>query len=72
MKSARYLDAARNQAASEGHEHERASSPEDDAHFMTRALELACATQLGRTAPNPSVGCVLVAENAIVGEGATG
>ena len=46
-------------------------SPEDDARFMVRALELARA-RLGRTAPNPSVGCVLVAENVIVGEGATG
>ena len=46
-------------------------SPEDDARFMVRALELARA-QLGRTAPNPSVGCVLVMDNAIVGEGATG
>ena len=46
-------------------------SPEDDAHFMTRALELARA-QLGHTAPNPSVGCVLVMDNAIIGEGATG
>jgi len=46
-------------------------SPEDDARFMVRALELARA-RLGHTAPNPSVGCVLVAENVIVGEGATG
>ncbi len=46
-------------------------SREDDARFMTRALELAYA-QLGRTSPNPSVGCVIVADGAIVGEGATG
>ncbi len=45
--------------------------PEADARFMTRALELARA-QLGRTSPNPSVGCVLVADDAILGEGATG
>jgi diaminohydroxyphosphoribosylaminopyrimidine deaminase/5-amino-6-(5-phosphoribosylamino)uracil reductase len=46
-------------------------SPEDNAHFMARALELAQA-QLGRTSPNPSVGCVIVAGSTIVGEGATG
>ena len=46
-------------------------SPEDDERFMSRALELARA-QLGHTAPNPSVGCVLVADGVIVGEGATG
>jgi diaminohydroxyphosphoribosylaminopyrimidine deaminase/5-amino-6-(5-phosphoribosylamino)uracil reductase len=38
---------------------------------MQRALGLAQA-QLGRTAPNPSVGCVIVLGDAIVGEGATG
>ncbi|HVY87703.1 MAG TPA: bifunctional diaminohydroxyphosphoribosylaminopyrimidine deaminase/5-amino-6-(5-phosphoribosylamino)uracil reductase RibD [Hyphomonadaceae bacterium] len=39
---------------------------------MARALELARA-QLGRVAPNPSVGCVIVSEDgAVVGEGATG
>lgn len=38
---------------------------------MTRALELARA-QLGRTSPNPTVGCVIVASGVIVGEGATG
>lgn len=43
----------------------------DDLRFMSRALELARA-QLGRTSPNPSVGCVIVANSAIVGEGATG
>ena len=42
-----------------------------DERFMARALELARA-QLGRTAPNPAVGCVIVRGNAIVGEGATG
>jgi diaminohydroxyphosphoribosylaminopyrimidine deaminase/5-amino-6-(5-phosphoribosylamino)uracil reductase len=46
-------------------------SPEDDKRFMTHALDLARA-QLGRTAPNPSVGCVLVADGQIVGDGATG
>jgi diaminohydroxyphosphoribosylaminopyrimidine deaminase/5-amino-6-(5-phosphoribosylamino)uracil reductase len=43
----------------------------DDLDFMARALALASA-QLGRTAPNPSVGCVLVHDGAIVGEAATG
>ena len=38
---------------------------------MTHALDLARA-QLGRTAPNLSVGCVLVADGQIVGDGATG
>lgn len=38
---------------------------------MQRALDLARA-QLGRTAPNPSVGCVIVADDTIIGEGATG
>jgi diaminohydroxyphosphoribosylaminopyrimidine deaminase/5-amino-6-(5-phosphoribosylamino)uracil reductase len=43
----------------------------DDRQFMTRALELARA-QLGKTSPNPSVGCVIVAEGEVVGEGVTG
>lgn len=38
---------------------------------MTRALALAHA-QLGRTSPNPSVGCVIVADGIVIGEGATG
>jgi diaminohydroxyphosphoribosylaminopyrimidine deaminase/5-amino-6-(5-phosphoribosylamino)uracil reductase len=42
----------------------------DDERFMSRALELAAA-QLGKTAPNPSVGCVIVKDGVIVGEGAT-
>lgn len=42
-----------------------------DGRFMARALELARA-HLGRTAPNPSVGCVIVQDDTIVGEGATG
>ena len=37
---------------------------------MLRALELADAV-LGSTSPNPSVGCVIVREGRIVGEGAT-
>lgn len=46
-------------------------SREDDERFMMRAIELA-RSHLGRTSPNPSVGCVLVAGGAIVGEGVTG
>ncbi|MFT3722631.1 MAG: bifunctional diaminohydroxyphosphoribosylaminopyrimidine deaminase/5-amino-6-(5-phosphoribosylamino)uracil reductase RibD [Hyphomonadaceae bacterium] len=45
--------------------------PSEDGRFMARALELA-RTNLGKTAPNPSVGCVLVADGEIVGEGVTG
>jgi diaminohydroxyphosphoribosylaminopyrimidine deaminase/5-amino-6-(5-phosphoribosylamino)uracil reductase len=41
-----------------------------DERYMARALELARA-QLGKTAPNPSVGCVIVLDGRIVGEGAT-
>ena len=37
---------------------------------MARALELARA-MLGRTSPNPSVGCVIVRGGRIVGKGAT-
>jgi len=52
-----------------------AASPEDDVsaddrRYMTRALTLARA-QLGRTSPNPSAGCVIVADGVMVGEGAT-
>jgi diaminohydroxyphosphoribosylaminopyrimidine deaminase/5-amino-6-(5-phosphoribosylamino)uracil reductase len=42
-----------------------------DERFMLRALELARAV-LGKTAPNPSVGCVIVREGQTIGEGATG
>jgi pyrimidine deaminase RibD-like protein/very-short-patch-repair endonuclease len=42
-----------------------------DTHYMHRAIALAKA-QMGRTWPNPSVGCVLVKDGEIVGEGATG
>jgi diaminohydroxyphosphoribosylaminopyrimidine deaminase / 5-amino-6-(5-phosphoribosylamino)uracil reductase len=42
-----------------------------DAAYMARALALAQA-QAGRTRPNPSVGCVLVRDGAVIGEGATG
>ncbi|RYF88516.1 MAG: riboflavin biosynthesis protein RibD, partial [Caulobacteraceae bacterium] len=42
----------------------------DETH-MRRAIALAEA-QLGRTAPNPAVGCVIVRDDLVVGEGATG
>ncbi len=41
-----------------------------DLDFMRRAIALAAA-QVGRTAENPAVGCVVVAAGRIVGEGAT-
>lgn len=43
----------------------------DDESWMRRAIALARAN-LGRTGANPSVGCVIVADGAVVGEGATG
>jgi len=42
-----------------------------DEAFMRRAIALA-ATHVGRTAENPSVGCVIVKDGAVVGEGVTG
>lgn len=47
------------------------TAEDDDAGWMRQALDLARA-QLGTTAPNPSVGCVLVLDGRAVGEGATG
>jgi diaminohydroxyphosphoribosylaminopyrimidine deaminase/5-amino-6-(5-phosphoribosylamino)uracil reductase len=41
-----------------------------DAAFMARALALA-APGVGQTGDNPSVGCVIVKDGAIVGKGAT-
>jgi diaminohydroxyphosphoribosylaminopyrimidine deaminase/5-amino-6-(5-phosphoribosylamino)uracil reductase len=41
-----------------------------DAFWMSRALALA-RTALGRTAPNPAVGCVLVKDGELIAEGAT-
>src|SRR3954467_4310994 len=38
---------------------------------MRRAIDLA-RVNLGRTGSNPSVGCVIVRDGAVVGEGATG
>jgi diaminohydroxyphosphoribosylaminopyrimidine deaminase/5-amino-6-(5-phosphoribosylamino)uracil reductase len=40
----------------------------DDAHYMARAIELA-RRGLYTTHPNPRVGCVLVSDGAVVGEG---
>lgn len=40
----------------------------DDVYFMQRAIELA-AKGIGSTAPNPAVGCVIVKEGVVVGEG---
>ena len=45
-------------------------SSEADRLHMRRAIALARAG-LGLTAPNPSVGCVLVKDDVVVGEGAT-
>jgi diaminohydroxyphosphoribosylaminopyrimidine deaminase/5-amino-6-(5-phosphoribosylamino)uracil reductase len=43
-------------------------SPSDDRSFMLRALELARLGQ-GLVEPNPMVGCVIVADGQVVGEG---
>ena len=42
-----------------------------DEDLMARAIELA-RTRVGRTGDNPSVGCVIAKDGAIVGEGVTG
>ncbi len=42
-----------------------------DEHWMRRAIELA-AGQVTRTGDNPSVGCVVVRDGVVVGEGVTG
>jgi diaminohydroxyphosphoribosylaminopyrimidine deaminase/5-amino-6-(5-phosphoribosylamino)uracil reductase len=42
-----------------------------DERFMARAIELARA-RLGKTSPNPAVGCLVVRDGVVVGEGATG
>ena len=44
---------------------------EQDVMYMRRAIELARG-QLGRTWPNPPVGCVLVRDGAVIAEAATG
>ncbi len=42
----------------------------DDDHWMAKAIALGTKAR-GRTAPNPNVGCVVVHDGQIVGEGAT-
>jgi diaminohydroxyphosphoribosylaminopyrimidine deaminase/5-amino-6-(5-phosphoribosylamino)uracil reductase len=42
-----------------------------DEAFMRRAIELA-ATRVGLTGDNPAVGCVIVRDGKVVGEGVTG
>ncbi|HEY0649252.1 bifunctional diaminohydroxyphosphoribosylaminopyrimidine deaminase/5-amino-6-(5-phosphoribosylamino)uracil reductase RibD [Phenylobacterium sp.] len=42
-----------------------------DEDFMARAIDLA-RTQVGRTGDNPSVGCVIVKDGVVIGEGVTG
>ncbi len=42
-----------------------------DEEFMRRAIGLA-RTQVGLTGENPAVGCILVREGVVVGQGATG
>jgi diaminohydroxyphosphoribosylaminopyrimidine deaminase/5-amino-6-(5-phosphoribosylamino)uracil reductase len=42
----------------------------DDSRYMADAIALGCGVR-GRSAPNPNVGCVIVADGAIVGRGAT-
>lgn len=42
----------------------------DDVHYMELALRLA-ASQLGKTGENPAVGCVLVRDGVIIGQGVT-
>jgi len=42
-----------------------------DETYMRRAIDLA-SRNLGRTGENPAVGCVLVRDGAVVGEGVTG
>lgn len=49
----------------------RATGGGDEAAFMRRAIALA-SPRLGRTRPNPTVGCVLVRDGRVVGEAATG
>ena len=40
----------------------------DDEQFMTRCIQLA-QSGVGRVAPNPMVGCVIVHDDKIIGEG---
>jgi diaminohydroxyphosphoribosylaminopyrimidine deaminase/5-amino-6-(5-phosphoribosylamino)uracil reductase len=47
------------------------SAKHPDEAFMAQALELARA-QLGKVAPNPAVGCLIVRDGKVIGSGATG
>ena len=47
-----------------------AAGPDEDLRWMTAALNLG-SRSLGLTAPNPSVGAILVKDGAVVGRGAT-
>lgn len=57
-------------SASPGAGSQSVGSAAVDAAHMARALELARA-MLGRVAPNPAVGCVIVKDGAVAAEGAT-
>ncbi|MFJ0732559.1 riboflavin biosynthesis protein RibD, partial [Bordetella bronchiseptica] len=46
------------------------STPTDDVSWMRRALALARSVMYS-TAPNPRVGCVIVRDGQVLGEGAT-
>ncbi|MFT3995930.1 MAG: DUF559 domain-containing protein [Asticcacaulis sp.] len=50
---------------------ERGKSQNSDLTHMARAIELAQG-QLGRTVPNPAVGCVIVRDGMVLAEAATG
>lgn len=47
------------------------SNSADDETHMRRAIALA-ATRVGKTAENPAVGCIIVKDGEVVGEGVTG
>ncbi len=48
--------------------HEQATEQSTDLHYMNRCLDLA-KQAIGRTSPNPMVGCVIVKNGSIIGEG---
>jgi len=48
--------------------HNSSPSNPNDEKFMKRALKLA-SKAMGRTSPNPLVGCVIVKDNEVIGEG---
>lgn len=56
----------------EGESKMKTTSPQrGEGEYMQRALKLAY-EQLGRTSPNPAVGCVIVRDDRIIAEAATG